>query len=228
MIKMLKPFLRLVSQSLRRATALMLALLLLQAPELFAQAASVVAAAQAGAPQALHIVILDGENALNNIRQRSAREPIVQIEDENHKPVAGAVVLFAIHSGAGGAGGSFAGASTVSAVTGLDGQAVAKGLKPNGVQGQFTITVQATVGTVATSAVITQTNIIGAPGAAQAQAKPGTTSTTATHLGVHIFSKNFWIVAGSVGAATAAVVTVAVVTHSNGATITPGTGTIKP
>src|SRR5579863_6856916 len=38
----------------------------------------------------LLITILDGEGALNDIRKGTAREPIVQVEDENHRPVAGA------------------------------------------------------------------------------------------------------------------------------------------
>ena len=36
------------------------------------------------------IEVVEGDGAINNIRQRTAREPIVQVEDENHKPVAGA------------------------------------------------------------------------------------------------------------------------------------------
>ena len=35
-------------------------------------------------------------DAINNIRQRVSREPVVQVEDENHKPVAGAVVVFTL------------------------------------------------------------------------------------------------------------------------------------
>jgi hypothetical protein len=226
MIKITKPFRHAVSCWSRRAIALALVLLLVQAPQLLAQASSI-SASQAGTPMALHIVILDGENALNNIRQRSAREPIVQVEDENHKPVAAAAVLFTIHAGAGGAGGSFSGASTFSAVTGLDGQAVGKGLLPNSAQGSFTITVTATIGAVTTSAVITMSNILGSY-SSTAKSKPAQTSSTATHVGIHIFTKNFWVVAGGVGAATAAVVTAAVLTHNNGATITPGGGTVKP
>jgi hypothetical protein len=227
MIKIIKPFRHAVSCWSKRAIALALVLLLVQAPQLVAQVSSI-SASQAATPMALHIVILDGENALNNIRQRSAREPIVQVEDENHKPVAAATVLFTIHSGASGAGGSFSGASTFSAVTGLDGQAVAKGLVPNGVQGSFSVTVTATIGTVTTSAVITQSNILGSFSSAVKSKPAQTTSSTVSHVGVHIFTKNFWVVAGGVGAATAAVVTAAVITRNSGATITPGGGTVKP
>ena len=46
------------------------------------------------APMKLNIVIVEGDGAINNIRQRTAREPIVQVEDENNMPVAGATVYF--------------------------------------------------------------------------------------------------------------------------------------
>jgi hypothetical protein len=42
----------------------------------------------------LSITIVEGEGAINNVRQRVNREPIVQVEDNNRKPVAGAVVVF--------------------------------------------------------------------------------------------------------------------------------------
>ena len=52
---------------------------------------------QAGPPPAkLNIVILEGEGATNNIRQRVAREPIVQVEDENRRPLAGVAVAGAV------------------------------------------------------------------------------------------------------------------------------------
>ena len=62
------------------------------------------------APPKLNIVIVEGDGAINNIRQRTAREPIIQVEDENHKPVAGAAVIFALNGQ--GAGGSFAGGAS--------------------------------------------------------------------------------------------------------------------
>src|SRR5665213_2035790 len=122
----------------RLVVAVALMLLLVRAPQMFAQAA----AAQAGTPMALHIVILDGEDAMNNIRQRTAREPIVQVEDENHKPVAGAAVIFLLPND--GAGGTFTGgARTLTTVTDSKGQAVARGLRPNHTAGRFQIRVQA-------------------------------------------------------------------------------------
>src|SRR5215469_9212833 len=98
------------------------------------------AAAQDAPPQnpgpKLNIVIVEGEGAINNIRQRTAREPIVQVEDENHKPVAGAAVVFALSDQ--GAGGTFAGgAHTLAEVTDKNGRAIARGFRPNSVQGQY-------------------------------------------------------------------------------------------
>jgi hypothetical protein len=235
MINLIKPLA--IARLLLHATVLTLALSILQTPQLVAQTAGI-SAAQAGAPMALHIIILDGENALNNIRERTAREPIVQVEDENHKPVAGALVVFSIRRSVTGAGGTFAGAETLSVITGLDGQAVAKGLQPNTTTGSYTITVQASVGTVTASSVITQTNILGPPAPGQqpqnnpgAQTTSGTSGTTATsHVGFlhHLFIKHFWITAGGVAATTATVVAVVVITHNNGATITAGPGSVHP
>ncbi len=115
----------------------------------------------------LNLVVLEGEGATNNIRQRTAREPIVQVEDENHKPVAGAIVVFTLPSN--GAGGTFAnGARTLSMVSDSKGQAVARGFHPNGSKGQFQIRVSATFqGLVAASIAIHQTNaVLTASGAA--------------------------------------------------------------
>src|ERR1017187_8701062 len=98
--------------------------------------------ATAQAPAAgLQITIIDGAEAMNNIRQRTAREPIVQVEDENHKPVAGAVVIFLLPND--GAGGTFpGGARTLTTTTDDKGQAVARGLRPNHASGRYQILVQ--------------------------------------------------------------------------------------
>src|SRR5271154_4044613 len=98
--------------------------------------------AQNAAP-ALNIVIVEGDGAINNIRQRTAREPIVQVTDENHKPVAGAAVLFLLPEH--GAGGTFAdGSHSLSVVTDSAGRAKAHGIHLNNTQGQFQIQVTAT------------------------------------------------------------------------------------
>jgi hypothetical protein len=114
----------------------------------------------------LNIVIIEGDGAINNIKQRTAREPIVQVEDQNHKPVAGAAVLFELPQN--GASASFAqGARTATFVTDQNGRVVAHGLRVNKVQGKFQIKVTASSqGRVATT-TISQTNaVVGGAAAA--------------------------------------------------------------
>jgi len=113
----------------------------------------------------LNIVIIEGEGAINNIRQRTAREPIVQVEDENHKPIAGAAVLFTLPRG--GATGVFPGGDkTLSVVTDQNGRAVAKGFQPNNVAGKYQIQVQASYNNLTSTAAITQSNMAMAVAAA--------------------------------------------------------------
>jgi len=122
----------------------------------------------AGAGQ-LNLVIVEGEGATNNIRQRTAREPIVQVEDENHKPVAGAAVVFLLPDQ--GASGTFAnGSHTLTVTTDSQGRAIAHGFHPNHVQGQFNMRVSASFQGKTGTATISQTNaaIAGAAGAAAA------------------------------------------------------------
>ena len=105
----------------------------------------------------LTIKILEGNDVINYFNQRTAQEPIVQVEDENRKPVAGALVTFALPGN--GPSGFFTNAArTLSVTTDSNGQAVATGLRANGTQGQFQIAVNASyAGHVATT-VIMQTN----------------------------------------------------------------------
>jgi hypothetical protein len=184
--------------------------------------ASSVAQAQDAAPK-LNIVIVEGDGAINNIRQRTAREPIIQVEDENHKPIAGAAVVFSLPGQ--GAGGSFAGgAHSLSVVTDSQGRAVARGFHPNNVQGQYQIHVTASNGGQSANANISQSNTAAAAGAATAAAAAG-------------ISGKLIAVIVIVGAAAAAGGAYAA-THSGGGngnsaasaaiTITPGGGTVGP
>jgi hypothetical protein len=155
----------------------------------------------------LNIVIIEGDGAINNIKQRTAREPIVQVEDQNHKPVAGAAVLFELPQN--GAGATFAqGAHTATFVTDQTGRAVAHGLRVNKIQGKFQIKVTATSQGRTAVTTISQTNAaIG--GAAVAGG---------------VISAKLLIILSAVGAAAAAGGVYAA-THSGGkspTTITPG------
>jgi len=187
--------------------------LLADAPLLTAPVPSVAAAA----PEMLEIEILDGEGALNNIRQRTAREPIVEVRDENHKPVAGALVLLTIQPGGGGAAATFSGSLSTSLYTDASGRAVVHGLIPNSRTGKFTIAVTATVGTLVAYSIIHQKNVRGA-WPPQPDGKPG-------HGPRGFRSGKFDTIL--IGAVTVAVIlTVVLLTRGHGTSITAGAGTV--
>src|SRR6266849_9217645 len=115
----------------------------------------------------LNIVIVEGEGAINNVRQRTAREPIVQVEDENHKPIAGAAVVFLLPNQ--GASGVFAnGSHTLTVMTDSQGRAVARGFRPNNVQGKFQMRITASHQGQIASTTISQTNAVSAAAGAAA------------------------------------------------------------
>ena len=122
--------------------------------------------AAAQAPQAmLNLVIVEGEGAINNVKQRVNREPIVQVEDENHKPIAGAAVVFFLP--ADGPSGVFAnGSRSLTLTTGADGRATAAAIRRNNLSGQMQIRVTASFAGQTANAMITQTNVAAAAGAA--------------------------------------------------------------
>jgi hypothetical protein len=166
------------------------------------------------APAGLQIVIVEGEGALNNIKQRVNRDPIVQVEDENHKPIAGAAVVFILPNQ--GPGGTFAnGTSTLTTTTDAQGQAVARGIRFNNQVGNMQMRVTASFGGQTATAVITQTNLIGASSGGGAGGS-----------GV-----KWLIIAGVAGAVAAGVI---IATRGSGSstpptptvTITPGTPTV--
>jgi len=171
----------------------------------------------AAPPPSLQIAILEGEDVSNNIKERTAREPIVQVTDENHKPVAGAAVLFSIDSQGGRAGASFEhGAKVFHGTTDANGNVTAKGFHPNGHTGQFHVNVTASKGQLTAHTSIAQTNVAAATTAATSA---GITGFVATHVAL------VSVVAAGV---VAAGVTTGVVAsnQSSGTTITAGTGTV--
>ena len=120
--------------------------------------------AQAPAPKQITISILEGEGAINNIKQRTAREAIVQVQDENHKPVAGVAVTFFLADH--GASGVFAnGSQSLTVMTDANGQAAMRGMVPNNMAGKMEIRVSARLGNLNADATITQTNAAGAAAA---------------------------------------------------------------
>jgi hypothetical protein len=166
---------------------------------------------------ALRIVILEGEDVSNNIKERTAREPIVQVEDENHKPVAGAAVLFSVTTQSGHAGASFLnGAKTFSGQTDANGQIHAQGFHPNGHAGQFHVNVTASKGQLSAHSSIAQTNVAVAGASATTSTIPGF---VATHVALVSVVAAGAVVGGVVGGVVA--------TQNNpGTAIAAGTGTV--
>ena len=162
------------------------------------------------APNRMFIQILDGEGALNDIRGGTAREPIVQIEDENHKPIAGALVIFT--TPATGPSATFSnGLTTFQTTTLSDGKAIAEGFKPNGISGSYQIQVHATSGDLSSQAVINQTNV-------------SASNSNASHSPRPFPAKMILIVAAAAGGAAIAVLLATRGQHSD--TVTASTPTV--
>src|SRR5712692_2000933 len=107
----------------------------------------------------LKILVIDGEGAINNIQTGAGREPVVEVRDENDKPVAGAKVTFSLPER--GPGGTFFGASrNLSLTTNEQGRAAGNGFRPNLQEGRFQIQVTAAAGDQTATAVISQSNIL--------------------------------------------------------------------
>ena len=106
----------------------------------------------------LHIVVLEGEGAINNIRSRRAEEPIVRVEDTNNRGIPGAVVTFLLPND--GAGAMFGEDGSSLTLTSDDrGEVVARTLRANRNPGTFQIRVSASRGGRTATASITQTNV---------------------------------------------------------------------
>ena len=118
-------------------------------------------AAQTGAPapgpQDVAIQVVGGDGAINSIRLRRGHDPSVRVVTSSGEPIAGAMVNFILP--AAGPSGSFAGSGlSITVPTDSRGVAVGRGMRPNGLPGQFRIRVTTTVRGAPASATIAQTN----------------------------------------------------------------------
>ena len=103
------------------------------------------------------IEVVEGDGAINNIRLHRAKEPIVRVVDQDGHPLAKVPVTFVLPIQ--GPGGSFSeGRNTLTVITDSSGQAVGRGLRPNGSPGQFQIRVSASYEGQGITANLTQTN----------------------------------------------------------------------
>jgi len=114
-------------------------------------------------PTELHIVVLQGEGATSDIRQRASSEPIIRVDDEKQNPVSGAVAVFTLPTE--GAAGEFAnGSKTLTVTTDSHGQASAVGLRMNSIPGKVPIFVSVSYRGLSARTVMTQFSV-APPGA---------------------------------------------------------------
>jgi len=117
---------------------------------------------------ALTIIVVEGEGNVNDIQRGIGRAPVIEVRDENDKPVAGARLTFSLPER--GPGGSFFGSGlSLNALTNEQGRATAAGFRPNTTEGRFQIRVNAVQGDRTATASINQSN---AQSRANATAKP--------------------------------------------------------
>jgi hypothetical protein len=105
----------------------------------------------------VRIRVTEGDGAINSIRLRRAREPVVQVLDQRGEPIPGATVSFVLPGT--GPSGTF-GASGLSLTTQTDqrGMAVGRSLRPNQIAGQFRIRATASWRGAAAATTLVQTN----------------------------------------------------------------------
>jgi hypothetical protein len=123
------------------------------------------------APAAISVVALEGEGVINNVRSPVARNLVVRVEDDDHRPVAAASVTFVLPSS--GASGEFPnGARSVAVLTDNRGIAAARGFRTNQIPGKLDVYVVASYRGLRATAFISQM-IEGPTAAAEAQARKG-------------------------------------------------------
>ena len=170
-------------------------------------------AQSAPVPSKLFIQVLEGEGALNDMRSRTTREPIVQVQDENHKPIAGVVIIFTTPSS--GASATFSnGLTSLQTVTDAEGKAIAAGFKPNGISGSYQIRVQANWNQLTTTSVINQTNT-----------KQSSTSTQTVHA-ARAFPLKAVLIVAAVAAAAGVTAGILATRGGSGPTISAGAPTV--
>ena len=140
-------------------------------------------------PARIEIAVVEGEGVINTARQRMSRNLVVRIEDDDHRPLAGASVVFALPVA--GATGVFANGSTnLTTLTNDAGIAVARGLKVNPVPGKLQIYVTASYRGLRAKTLITQF----------VEAEPGASAKEPQVRNGHSGGKWKWVVLGALAA----------------------------
>lgn len=194
------------------------------------------AAAQQANNAGLRIVVVEGEDAVNIIQQKTAVAPIVEVRDRNNLPVSGATVTFSIGQGA-----SFGGQSTLTVVTNAAGQATATGLTPTAagaiqIQATATFQGQTAIASIAQSNVMTAAEVAtttsaGAGGSGGGTGGGSTAAAGGGGVGGGLSATTIGIIGGAVaGGALVATQAGGGGSDSPGgtSTTTPGTSTTNP
>jgi len=107
----------------------------------------------------LRILIIEGDGALNNIKDKTLKPVVVEVQN-NGAPAPGAVVTFTLPNQ--GPGGTFLN-GTPSMTVNADalGRATSSGIHPNGAAGPMPIRVAASLGGMTANATVNQTNVSG-------------------------------------------------------------------
>ncbi len=109
------------------------------------------------------LVVIRGEGDQHNVKQgRATSQAVMEVRDENDKPVAGVLLTFTLPSQ--GAGGSFVGGSQVTTLATNSAGRAAVTFTPNKVAGSYAVKVSGNVQGQSLGASVAQTNIAAAAG----------------------------------------------------------------
>jgi len=148
-----------------------------------------------------HILVIEGEGAINNIHQTVNRAATVLVEDENKTPLSGVAVSFFLPND--GPSGLFPNGSRVLTVfTDDKGIATSRPIRFSPLVGIMPIRVTASLFSQSVNATITQTNVASGQ-AVRSYVSPITRNQEPAGHGVHI-PKKVWVTAIIVGAGVAA------------------------
>ncbi len=172
-------------------------------------------AAQPATVQSLKVILLSGNQGMNDLESKVMVPLVVQVVDQSDQPVDGADVVFRFPLD--GPSASFANQkSSQTFRTNADGQAAAVGWAANGKVGTFQVQVTASRGNELGSATISMTNVTRITGAAKSREK-------------HWWSSK-WAKIGIAAGAAGIIAAIILATHgSSGPTVitaTPGSPTI--
>lgn len=160
----------------------------------------------------IDMIVVAGEGVTSAVHQRVTEEPAVRIEDDDHRPVAGVAVVFALPVS--GTSGEFTnGSKTLAVLTDKAGLATAHGLRTNEVPGKLQIYVTASFHGLRARTLINQT--VEAPPGSQPRVRSSSKSG----------GKWKWVVLG-IAAAGGAGAGIYFGRHTSSTPVSIGTGTV--